>query len=374
MKICPLIYDLSLPELTALFTSWGEPTYRASQVWQGLYRQYWNAPDEFTNLPKPLREKLAASLRFEAIRPVRYLQSSDRQTRKTLFALQDGALIEAVLMKYGDPAAQPPPPYHPLGEGRRGEGKKRRTLCISSQAGCAMGCAFCATGQMGFKRHLTSGEIVAQVMYYARMLKERGEHVTNIVVMGMGEPFHNYDNTMAAIDRLNDPDGYNFGARRITLSTVGLVPMMRRFADEKRQVNLAVSLHAIHDEARASIMPVNKKYNLAELLEACRYYVEKTGRRITFEWALIHGVNDSPEIARQLAARLRGLLCHVNAIPLNPTAGYSGQATNRQRAEAFKESLEQAGVACTIRVRRGIDIQAGCGQLAGNEGFQGGMR
>jgi len=237
-----------------------------------------------------------------------------------------------------------------------------------------MGCAFCATGQMGFKRHLTSGEIVAQVMYYARMLKERGERVTNIVVMGMGEPFHNYDNTMAAIDRLNDPDGYNFGARRITLSTVGLVPMIRRFADEKRQVNLAVSLHAIHDDARVSIMPVNKKYNLAKLLDACRYYVEKTGRRITFEWALIHGVNDSPEIARQLAARLRGLLCHVNAIPLNPTAGYNGQATDRQRAEAFKEALEQAGIACTIRLRRGIDIQAGCGQLAGNEGFQGDVR
>ncbi len=305
------------------------------------------------------------------MKPVRYLQSSDRQTRKTLFALQDGTLIEAVLMKYGAPPSGSPKIQGIWGENQRGA---RRTLCISSQAGCAMGCAFCATGQMGFKRHLTSGEIVAQVMYYARMLEERGERVTNIVVMGMGEPFHNYDNTMAAIDRLNDPDGYNFGARRITLSTVGLVPMMRRFANEKRQVNLAVSLHAIHDEARASLMPVNKKYNLAELLDACRYYVEKTGRRITFEWALIHGVNDSPEIARQLAARLRGLLCHVNAIPLNPTAGYNGKATDRQRAEAFKEALEQAGVACTIRLRRGIDIQAGCGQLAGNEGFQGDAR
>lgn len=365
MEILPLIYDLSLPELTTLLTSWGEPTYRARQVWQGLYQQFWNTPDEFTNLPQPLREKLRVSLRFEALRPVRYLDSSDGQTRKTLFQLADGKLIEAVLMKYGDPAALTPSPS-PRGRGE----KRRRTLCISSQAGCAMGCVFCATGQMGFKRHLTSGEIVAQVMYYARMLKERGEQVTNIVVMGMGEPFHNYDNTMAALDRLNDPDGYHFGARRITLSTVGLAPMIRRFADEKRQVNLAVSLHAIHDEARASLMPVNKKYNLAELLEACRYYVEKTGRRITFEWALIQGVNDSPETARQLAAQLRGLLCHVNVIPLNPTAGYQGRATERRRAETFKESLEQAGVPCTIRLRRGIDIQAGCGQLAGSVGEQ----
>jgi len=371
VKSLPLLYDFSLPELTALLASWGEPPYRARQVWQGLYRQFWNRPEEFSNLPKSLREKLSASVRFEAVRPERYLESSDGQTRKTLFRLFDGHLIEAVLMKYGDPAAWPSPsPLRPSppgrGDGGEGKGKKRRTLCISSQVGCAMGCVFCATGQMGFKRHLSSGEIVAQVMYYARMLKERGEQVTNIVVMGMGEPFHNYENTMAALDRLNDADGFNFGARRITLSTVGLVPMMRRFADEKRQVNLAVSLHAIQDEARASLMPVNKKYNLTEVLDACRYYVEKTGRRITFEWALIYGVNDSPEIARQLAARLKGLLCHVNAIPLNPTAGYSGRATDRRRAEAFKETLEQAGVPCTIRLRRGIDIQAGCGQLAGS--------
>ncbi|MFZ5822068.1 MAG: 23S rRNA (adenine(2503)-C(2))-methyltransferase RlmN [Chloroflexota bacterium] len=386
----PLVYDLDLPALTALLASWGEPAYRASQVWQGLYHQFWNTPDEFTNLPKSLRARLGEELRFAALTPVTYLDSSDGQTRKTLFQLHDGRLIEAVLMRYGDPASPPsdsPPKFPEFGGSRRGVDSSskfpefggsrrgaRRTLCISTQSGCAMGCAFCATGQMGFKRHLTSGEIVAQVMYYACMLEERGERVTNIVVMGMGEPFHNYDNTMAAIDRLNDPDGYNFGARRITLSTVGLVPMMRRFANEKRQVNLAVSLHAIHDDARSSLMPVNKKYNLAELLDACRYYVEKTGRRITFEWALIHGVNDSPEIARQLAARLRGLLCHVNVIPLNPTAGYNGKATDRQRAEAFKEALEQAGVACTIRLRRGIDIQAGCGQLAGNEGFQGDAR
>jgi len=196
------------------------------------------------------------------------------------------------------------------------------------------------------------------------MLYEQDENVTNIVLMGMGEPFHNYDNTMVAIDRLNDPDGFNFGARRFTISTVGLVPMIRRFADEKRQVNLAISLHAAEDDERSKIMPVNKKHNISKLLEACRYYVDQTGRRVTFEWALIEGVNDTEEVARKLAARLKGLMCHVNAIPLNPTTGYQGRGTNRQNAARFKETLEQAGVPCTIRMRRGIDIQAGCGQLA----------
>ena len=347
----PFIYDLGHSDLKNLLTELGEPGYRADQIWQGLYKQYWNTPDEFTNLPKTLRERLGQVLHFEALKPVKSLDSSDGQTRKTLFKLPDNRLIEAVLMKY-DPSTH--------------KGQGRRTLCISSQAGCAMGCVFCATGQMGFKRHLTSGEIIAQVMFYARMLHTQGENVTNIVLMGMGEPFHNYDNTMAAIDRLNDSNGYNFGARRFTISTVGLVPMIRRFAEEKRQVNLAISLHAADDEARSKIMPVNNKYNLSKLLEACRYYVDQTGRRITFEWALISGVNDTEEVALRLAARLKGLMCHVNAIPLNPTIGYQGRATNRQSAARFKETLEQAGVPCTIRMRRGIDIQAGCGQLAGS--------
>jgi 23S rRNA (adenine2503-C2)-methyltransferase len=284
------------------------------------------------------------------------------QTRKTLFQLHDNRVIEAVLMKYGDPAALPPSP--------NGKAEKlRRTLCISSQAGCAMGCVFCATGQLGFKRNLSSGEIVAQVMYYARMLREQDEQVTNVVLMGMGEPFHNYENTMAAIDRLNNPEGFNFGARRFTISTAGLVPMIRRFADEKRQVNLAISLHATGDEERNKIMPINRKYPISELLYACHYYVAQTGRRVTFEWALIAGVNDTEEVAGRLASRIKGLLCHVNAIPLNPTLGYQGRATTRQGAARFKAVLEQAGIPCTIRMRRGIDIQAGCGQLAGVVGF-----
>jgi 23S rRNA (adenine2503-C2)-methyltransferase len=346
-----LIYDLGLPALTNLLKTWNEPPYRARQIWQGLYQHFYDSAEQFTNLPKSLREKLAQNLDFSPIKPKLYLDSSDKQTRKTLFELNDGQVIEAVLMRY-DPETF--------------TGRSRRTLCISTQAGCAMGCVFCATGQMGFKRHLSSGEIIAQVMYYARMLKEEGQAVTNIVLMGMGEPFHNYNNTMAAIDRLNDSEGYNFGARRFTISTVGLVPMIRRFADEKRQVNLAISLHAADDESRLAMLPINKKYKIDDVLDACRYYVSQTGRRITFEWALIHGVNDTPEVAEQLASRLKGLLCHVNAIPLNPTAGYRGKATDRARAAIFKETLEQAGIRCTIRMRRGIDIQAGCGQLAGS--------
>jgi 23S rRNA (adenine2503-C2)-methyltransferase len=224
---------------------------------------------------------------------------------KTLFRMSDEREIEAVLMRYDE----------------------RRTLCISSQSGCAMGCVFCATGQMGFKRHLTAGEIVAQVIYYARQLKDQGEQVTNVVLMGMGEPFHNYHNTLEAIDRLNDPDGMNLGARRFTISTVGLVPMIRKFADEKRQINLAISLHAANDQERSALLPVNRKYPLKEVIEACRYYVETTSRRVTFEWALIRDVNDTPETARQLANLLKGLMCHVNVIPLNPTQNYPGQAT-----------------------------------------------
>ena len=344
------IYDLSLPALTALLAEWSEPAYRARQVWEGLYQHFWNDPALFTQLPGQLRSRLAETLRFDALTPITILESSDRQTIKTLFQLHDGQAIEAVLMRY----------------------EKRRTLCISTQVGCALGCVFCATGQMGFKRHLSSGEIVAQVMYYARQLHEQGEAVTNVVVMGMGEPFHNYDNTLAAIDRLNDPQGYNFGARRFTISTVGLVPAIRRFTAERRQVNLAISLHAADDGLRSSMLPVNKSHPIDELLSACREYIETTGRRITFEWALVNEVNDTPEQARLLAKKLhshlnlpgRGALCHVNAIPLNPTSGYAGQPTRRERAATFKEILESQGIPCTIRLRRGLDIQAGCGQLA----------
>lgn len=335
------MYDLSLSELADQMTAWGEPPYRARQIWEGLYRLLWHEPSQFTNLPKTLRTRLAEIFCFTPLTPRKSLTSKDGLTCKTLFTLTDNQPIETVLMQY----------------------EQRNTLCISTQVGCAIGCAFCATGQMGFRRNLSSGEIIAQVMYYARLLQGQRQALTNIVLMGMGEPFHNYENTMAAIDRLNDPQGFNFGARRITISTVGLIPGIRRFIAENRQVNLAVSLHAADDDLRAALIPIARTYPLADLLEVCRQYVAATRRRITFEWALIRDVNDSPQQARLLAHRLKGLLCHVNLIPLNPTTRYPGQPSPRQRAETFCEILTRAGIPCTIRLRRGVEIQAGCGQL-----------
>jgi 23S rRNA (adenine2503-C2)-methyltransferase len=338
----PLIYDLTLPELTNAITSWGEPGYRARQIWSGLYENLWSETKSFTNLPRQLRARLSDEFSFSSLTSLAAQQSKDNETIKTLFHLPDGQAIESVLMQY----------------------KKRRTLCISTQAGCAMGCVFCATGQMGFRRNLSSGEIVEQVLYYARLLRQRDEQVTNVVVMGMGEPFHNYEATLGAIDLLNHAQGFNLGARRFTISTVGLIPQIRRFTEERRQVNLAISLHAADDQLRAAMLPINKRYPISDLIQACREYVDSTHRRITFEWALIYDVNDSPDQARKLAHLLHGLLCHVNVIPLNPTHFYPGQGTTRERAESFKRTLEEQGIPCTIRIRRGIDIQAGCGQLA----------
>lgn len=345
MNEIPLIYDLDYSSLEEILTNWGEPAYRARQVWQGLYQNFWQELSDFTNLPTRLRERLSEEFLFSSLIPLNLLQSTDGATRKTLFQLPDRRAVESVLMRYA----------------------RRRTLCISTQAGCAMGCVFCATGQMGFQRNLSSGEIVEQVLFYARQLQSTGEHVTNVVMMGMGEPFHNYDATMEAIDRLNHPEGFNFGARRFTVSTVGLVPAIRRFSDEKRQVNLAVSLHAADDELRSTLLPINRKYPLDVLFQACRDYVENTHRRITFEWALIQGLNDSLEQARKLCQRLEGMLCHVNIIPLNPTTRYAGQASSQHQARMFRNELEKHAIPCTIRVRRGIDIQAGCGQLASQQ-------
>jgi 23S rRNA (adenine2503-C2)-methyltransferase len=336
------LYDLNQTELTNWVTAeLGQPKFRAGQIWDWLYKQY--APDfeAMSNLPKALRGQLADRATLGSATVADMQRSNDRQTKKLLFQLPDGQTIETVLMKY----------------------EKRRTLCISTQAGCAMGCVFCATGQMGFFRNLTVGEIVAQVLYFARELAQTGDHVTNIVMMGMGEPLHNYDHTLAAVDRLTDPDGFNLGARKITISTVGLVPAMRRYADEQRQTPLAVSLHAATDEERDKLIPVNRKWPIAEVLDACRYVVEKTGRRITFEWALINGENDTVEQAQALGKLVQGMLCHVNLIPLNPTAGYGGAPSSLERVDKFQEVLTAYGVSSTVRVRRGIDIQAGCGQL-----------
>ena len=280
---------------------------------------------------------------FTPLEPVQHLHSSDGQTEKTLFALPEGGeFVEAVLMRY----------------------RRRRTACISTQSGCAMGCVFCATGQMGFRRHLSSGEIIEQVLHYERVLRAQGDRLTNIVIMGMGEPMHNYEATMDALDRLNDGDGFNFGARRSTISTVGLIPAIERFTDEGRPYKLAVSLHAVDDELRASMLPINQRYPLKELRAACRKYVDVSGRRLTFEWALVRDVNDSLKQAEDLAQWIDGLLCHVNLIPLHPTQGYPGEASPMERAEAFRDELRHRGISSTIRLRRGIDINAGCGQLA----------
>lgn len=336
-------YDLSYEQIkNIIITELNEPSFRVDQIWQGVYKNLWSEYDQFSNLPKSLRDDIFSRINFNSLKPIKTLVSNDKETLKYLFQLDDGKAIETVLMKYNH----------------------RNTLCISTQVGCAMGCVFCATGQMGFKRNLNPGEIIEQVIFFARELAKNGERVTNIVLMGMGEPFHNYEATMTSIDRLSDQNGFNLGARRFTISTIGLVPMIKRFADENRQVNLAVSLHAVKDDERSSIMPVNNKYPIKEVIEACKYYVEKTNRRITFEWALIAGKNDSDQTAEDLSKLLKGLLCHVNAIPLNPTDQTSLQPSDKTQTIKFQRILEKNGIPCTIRLRRGIDIQAGCGQLA----------
>lgn len=335
-------FDLNLDSLTERLRTWGEQPYRARQVWHHVYRRLADSVEAMTDLPPQLRDRLTQAFALRALQPMALARSGDGGTEKVVFALRDGTTIESVLMRY----------------------ERRRTACISTQAGCGMGCIFCATGQMGFQRNLTAGEIVEQVLYFARRLAAESERLTNVVIMGMGEPFHNYESTMEAIDRLNDPEGFRFGARRFTVSTVGLVPMIERFTQENRQVNLAVSLHGATNALRSRLVPINRRYPLEMLFPACRAYVQRTGRRISFEWALIQGINDGVEQAEALAGLAEGLTCHVNLIPLNPTAGYDGRPTARERAATFARVLTDRGIAATVRLRRGIDIQAGCGQLA----------
>lgn len=345
----PSLYDLSFDELQTQFAKWGEKPFRAKQLWDWLYVRLADRYEAMTNLPKALRDRLAAEWSIGRLTPQVDLLSSDGWTRKILFALPDGAQIETVLMDY----------------------ETRETVCASTQAGCGMGCTFCATGQGGFQRNLTSGEIVEQVLFFERELRQREgappetttHRLTNLVLMGMGEPFANYAALMDALRRLSDPAGYNFGARRITVSTVGLVPMIERFAQEQSQVNLAVSLHAATNGLRSSMLPINKRYPIEVLIATCRAYTLATHRRISFEWALIENVNDTPEQAHALAQLIKGLLCHVNLIPLNPTHGFEGSASTRDRIAAFRAILDAAHIPNSLRIRRGIDIHAGCGQL-----------
>jgi len=317
--------------------------YRLEQIYRAATKELVPALEAVSTLPKELRESLASQgFAFDSIVPVVVEGSRDGQTTKGLFRLADGSDVEAVLMEhYGE----------------------RSTVCISSQAGCAYACAFCATGQAGFMRNLEATEIFDQAVYFARVLASRGKKVTNVVFMGMGEPFANYDAVMDAVRLLHDPRGFGLGHRHITISTVGLVPQIDRFADEGIQVNLAVSLHAPDDELRGRIMPVNRKYALADLMAAVERYVSKTKRKVFFEYVMLRGVNDDDECADRLAKLMRGPLYHVNLIPYNatPDADFTGSSADRVRA--FQKRLESHAAVATVRVPMGRDIAAACGQL-----------
>ena len=336
------LFDLDYEDLSEVIQGWNEPAYRTQQIWQGLFQKFWNNPKEFTTLSLPLRKKIDQHFFFDALNPEKDLQSNDGSTRKILYRLKDNAAIETVLMGYTD----------------------RNTVCVSSQVGCGMGCNFCATGNMGFIRNLSRGEIIEQVIKTAADLGQSGKKLTNVVFMGMGEPLHNYQPVMDAVRILSDSRGFGMGTRRFTISTVGLIPEIKRFTEENTQINLAISLHAADDELRSSIVPINRKYPIRELMAVCSQYLQKSNRRITFEWALIDGINDTTEQARKLSNLVGGMLAHVNIIQLNPVAHYGGKPAEEEKALIFQKILTDAGIACTIRLRRGIDIQAGCGQLA----------
>lgn len=331
--------DMQLAELENFIKELGEPKFRAKQVFQWLYKDGgvtdWG---QMTNVPKALREKLAKEASLGILKSLQVQKSKLDGTRKYLFELKDGNAIESVFMKY----------------------KYGNSICVSSQAGCRMGCKFCASGMDGLVRDLTPGEIIGQLLAAE---KDTGERINHVVVMGTGEPFDNYDNLSSFIRLLHDPNGLNLSLRNITVSTCGLVPGIQKFAEDFPQVNLAISLHAPNDEIRSRTMPVSKAYPMPQLLAACREYAEKTGRRVTFEYTLIKDVNDQPEHAAELSQRLRGMLCHVNLIPLN-TVKESGFATTAKKdAESFRAMLEAKGIPATIRRELGDDIDGACGQL-----------
>ncbi len=342
------LLDHTPDELRALLTAWGEPAYRAAQVLRWAFRRLVTSYDAMTDLPVALRARLRAELPFHVPEVAAEVTSADGSTRKALLRLRDGVTVETVLMRY--PATE--------------HGRARNTVCVSTQAGCAMACVFCATGQQGFVRNLSAGEIVAQVLHFARELAAEGERVTNLVFMGMGEPLANYTQTLRAVRALQHPQQFGLGARHMTLSTVGLVPAIRRLAAEGLQVGLALSLHAPDDGVRRTLVPTTR-FTIAEMLAAAQEWSEATGRRFSVEYVLIDGVNDSVDQARRLAERLRGLRCHVNLIPLNPTANPATRRSRRSRVLAFERALRERGITCTVRVEKGVDIAAGCGQLRG---------
>lgn len=346
----PSLFDLEPSELRERLALSGEPPYRAEQVLRWAYERLAAGYDAMSDLPAGLRAALAAELLFGELPAIAEQRSADGSTRKALLRLNKGDTVETVLMEY-DPTDA---------------GRGRRTVCVSTQVGCAMGCVFCATGQQGFLRNLSAGEIVQQVLHFARELRSEGQRVSNVVFMGMGEPLANYAATLKALRLLTSPRAFGLGQRHVTISTVGLVPAMRRFAAERLQVGLAVSLHSPDDALRRRLVPT-ARFSVAEILAAADEFTERTGRRYTVEYALIQGVNDDVGLARELARRLRGRGCHVNLIPVNPTANVETRRSPRTRVLAFERTLLGAGVNATVRAEKGIDIAAGCGQLRGAE-------
>ena len=334
------IKSLSLNELEQALADIGEPKYRAKQIFQWLHKKYVNSFDEMLNLSKDLRQKLKENYYISCSALEKKLISCYDSTVKYLFSLNDGEYVEAVLMSY----------HHGY------------SACISTQAGCKMGCTFCATGQGGFRRNLTAGEMLSQLQ---TMEKDRGVRISNVVLMGMGEPLDNFDNVVRFLRLVSSADGMNIGMRHLALSSCGLADKIRQLAGLKLQITLSISLHAPNDEIRNRTMPVNKRFSIDELLSACREYIEKTGRRITFEYAMIDGVNDSIDCARQLASRLRGMLCHINLIPVNEVDKTGYKKSGKKSLNAFCAYLNNHGITATIRRTLGSDINASCGQLRG---------
>ena len=348
------ILDLSYDQIKELVASLGERPYRADQLMKWIYKQSAASYEDMSDLPQAFREKLEAETVLFTIKPLEERISSDKQTRKILFQLEDDQTIESTLMFYEQTETR----------------RERRTVCISTQVGCPIGCHFCATGQQGFERNLRPGEIIEQVLFFKHFIRNEvptDDHelarraITNVVFMGMGEPLANYDNVRQAITMLNSKYGLELGARQITLSTAGLVPQIRRLADEPLHLELAISLHAANDKLRDRLMPINKKYPLGQLIPACREYFEKTGRRPTFEYALFQGVNDSERDARELGDLLKGLNCAVNIIVGNPTSCQEYRSSSLREAMTFQKQLFTAGIFNTIRISKGTDIEAGCG-------------
>ncbi len=346
----PAISELTEEKLVAWLGRRGEPPYRARQIRRHATHGTAGGFDELTDLPKSLRDALAGSFRWSSVEPVREEASADGETRKALLELRDGHHIESVLM-----------PHHGA----------RNAVCVSTQAGCPMACAFCATGEMGLVRNLSAGEIVDQIRHWQRELAQRSERVSHVVYMGMGEPFNNYDATLASVRSLMDPAQFGISPRRLTISTCGVVPGIDALGGEGLPINLAVSLHAPDDPTRAAIMPINRKWGVEEVLAAAARYVKRTKRRVTFEYVLLAGVNDSIETARSLAAAItrHGPTkdAHVNLIPYNPGAG-GFRRPSVERMEAFAKLLQDQGIAATLRISKGQDIAAGCGQLKVAEG------